>query len=130
MKLIPETIFKAVLPVDYNGWGGNCEIQKRGKKFRIQWGEKIESVGKNGVHFQYQIMTSRMKECDIIPEVDQGKQYGLRHMPIRRMEWYDNLKSCESAYNSSVIQYGIKETIFTEAYDQKHGIETYYYEAR
>ena len=39
------------------------------------------------------------------------------------------LKSCESAYNSSVIQYGIKETLFTEAYDQKHGIKTHYYEA-
>lgn len=124
----PELIFRAVLPVDCNGWGGNCEIQKHGKKYRIKWGDKTEIIGKNGVHFQYQIMTSRMKECDVIPEIDNGKQYGLTHMPVYRTSWYDNLKSCESAYNSDVIQYGIKETLFTVAYDQKHGITTHYME--
>jgi hypothetical protein len=126
--MIPEIIFRATLPMDKNGWGGFCEIQKRGKKYRVQFGDKIDpSIGKNHTGFHYQTMTSMMKEADIIPEIDRGSEFGFYHMTVRRQEWHESLKSCESAYNSSVIQYSIKETAFTEAYDQKHGITTRYY---
>ena len=124
----PEIIFRVVLPMDENGWGGQCEIQKRGKKYRVQYGDKIDpSIGKNHTYFHYQSMIMNMKRGDIIPEIDRGSQFGFLHPTIRRQEWHESLKSCESAYNSDVIQYSIKETAYTEAYDRKYGIKTRYY---
>ncbi len=126
--MISETIFKAVLPIDSNGWGGPCEIQKHGKKYRVKFGDKVDpSIGKNHTYFHYQSMIMMMKQGDITPEIDQGSHFGFLHPTIRRHEWHESLRSCDSAYNSDIIQYSIKETTFTETYDQKHGIKTRYY---
>jgi hypothetical protein len=123
-----ETIFKAILPVDCNGWGGVCEIQKHGRKYHIQYGDKIGIEGKNRTYFLYQSMVMNMKINDIVPVMDKGSDYGFLHPPIWSKERHEKLRSCESAYNSDVIQYSIKETEWTEKYDQKHGIKTRYQE--
>ena len=55
--MIPEVIFRAELPLDCNGWGGHCEIQKRGKKYSVQFGDKVDpAIGKNHTSFHYQTL--------------------------------------------------------------------------